>query len=38
MLSMQTVINYVKEFFRVIVTILVELRILSEEAALSILS
>ena len=35
---MQTVINYVKEFFRVIVTILVELRILSEEAALSILS
>lgn len=35
---MQTVINYIKEFFRVIVTILVELRILSEEAALSILS
>ncbi len=35
---MQTVINYIKEFFRVIVTLLVELRILSEEAALSILS
>lgn len=35
---MQTVINYIKELFRVIVTLLVELRILSEEAALSILS
>jgi hypothetical protein len=35
---MQTVINYIKEFFRVIVTLLVELRLLSEEAALSILS
>ncbi len=35
---MDTVIAYLKEFFRVIVTILVELRILSKEAALSILS